>query len=132
MYGLVARSSCQTGKDCFLTWLDGVKVAERPQLFAPSTCTTCKEAQGSIAAQALELPNENQTRIRTPCTKARFPGMAFFFKFKFIFIYLFICSTPPSSQQKAIIKGGKKIGNEWERIEELNETFLQYYIYVQV
>ena len=48
------------------------------------------------------------------------------------FIYLFIWSTPPSSQQKAIIKGGKKIGKEWERIEELNETFLQYYIYVQV
>ena len=43
------------------------------------------------------------------------------------FIYLFIWSTPPSSQQKAIIKGGKKIGEEWERIEELNETFLQYY-----
>ena len=40
-----------------------------------------------------------------------------------IFIYLFIWSTPPSSQQKAIIKGGKKIGKEWERIEELNETF---------
>ena len=49
-----------------------------------------------------------------------------------LFIYLFIWSTPPSSQQKAIIKGGKKIGKEWERIEELNETFLQYYIYVQV
>ena len=50
----------------------------------------------------------------------------------YLFIYLFIWSTPPSSQQKAIIKGGKKIGKEWERIEELNETFLQYYIYVQV
>ena len=25
VYGLVARSSCQTGKDCFLTWVDGVK-----------------------------------------------------------------------------------------------------------
>ena len=37
--------------------------------------------------------------------------------------YLFIWSTPPSSQQKAIIKGGEKIGKEWERIEELNETF---------
>ena len=47
-------------------------------------------------------------------------------------IHLFICSTPPSSQQKAIIKGGKKIGKEWERIEELEETFLQCYIYVRV
>ena len=82
MYGLVARPSCQTGKDCFLTWVDGVKVAERPQLFAPSTCTTCKEAQGSIAVQALELPNENQTRIRMPCTKLAFP-CGIFFKFKF-------------------------------------------------
>ena len=79
LYGLVARSSCQTGKDCFLTWVDGVKVAERPQLFAPSTCTTCKEAQGSIAVQAFELPNENQTSL----APSSLPGMAFFFKFKF-------------------------------------------------
>ena len=49
-----------------------------------------------------------------------------------VFIYLFIWSTPSSSQQKAIIQGGKKIGKEQERIEELDETFLQYYIYVQV
>ena len=35
--------------------------------------------------------------------------------------------TPPCSQQKAVLKGGKKIGKEWERIEELEETFLQYY-----
>ena len=85
MYGLVARSSCRAGKDRFLTWVDGVKVSERPQLFAPSTCTTCKEAQGSIAVQALELPNENQTRIRTPCTKLALASRygIFFFKFKF-------------------------------------------------
>ena len=25
VYGIVARSSCQTGKDCFLAWVDGVK-----------------------------------------------------------------------------------------------------------
>ena len=82
--------SCQTGKDCFLTWPHGLtvwKVAERrgsnPQPFAPSFCTTCKKAQGSIAVQALELPNENQTRIRTPCTKLAFPVWHFFFKFKF-------------------------------------------------
>ena len=48
------------------------------------------------------------------------------------YFFLFIWSTPPSSQQKAIIKGGKKIGKEWERIEELDETFLQYYIYVRI
>ena len=86
MYGLVARSSCKQAKTAFLhghVLVDGVKVAERPQLFAPSTCTTCKEAQGSIAVQALELPNENKTRIRTPCTKLAFPVWHFFFKFKF-------------------------------------------------
>ena len=49
-----------------------------------------------------------------------------------LFIYLFIWSTPPRSQQKAIIKGGEKVAKEWERIEELEETFLQYYIYVRV
>ena len=51
-----------------------------PQPFAPSSCTTCKKAQGSIAVQALELPNENQTRIRTPCTKLAFPLWHFFFQ----------------------------------------------------
>ena len=67
VYGLVARSG------------------SNPQPFAPSSCTTCKKAQGSIAVQALELPNENQTRIRTPCTKLfAFPRYGiFFFKFKF-------------------------------------------------
>ena len=49
-----------------------------------------------------------------------------------LLLLFFFWSTPPSSQQKAIIKGGKEIGKEWERIEELDETFLQFYIYVQV
>ena len=48
-----------------------------------------------------------------------------------LFIYLFDLHRPVASK-KAIIKGGKKIGKEWERIEELDETFLQFYIYVQV
>ena len=38
----------------------------------------------------------------------------------FIFIYLlYTQSTAPSSQQKAIVKGGEKAEKEWERIEEL-------------
>ena len=41
-----------------------------------------------------------------------------------LFIYLVYTAQ---SQQKAIIKGGKKIGKKWERIEELDETFLQFY-----
>ena len=36
-----------------------------------------------VAVQALHLPNENQTRIRTPCTRLAFPAWHFFFKFKF-------------------------------------------------
>ena len=78
-------------KTAFLHGSTVWQVAERrgsnPQPFAPSSCATCKKAQGSIAAQALELPKENQTRIRTPCTRLTvrlvFPVWLFFFKFKF-------------------------------------------------
>ena len=48
----------------------------------------------------------------------------------YLFIYL-IWSTPPSSQQEAIMKGGKnrnKNGENWG----IGGKILQYYIYVQV
>ena len=83
VYGLVARSSCQTGKDCFLTWPcmgrrceSGWASATFRSVYLYHLERGARVHCRSSTRVAKRKPDKNSNAFH----QARFPGMAFFFQ----------------------------------------------------